>query len=344
MKGVILCAGKGTRMQPFSSTIPKALLPVANEPILYHCIKKMIEAGIQEIGIVINPKQKMIMDYVAALEVQATIEYIYQTEALGVAHALMQAQSFVEEDSFVLMLGDNLILEPLHTLMEAYKGNKGSILLSEVEKPSDYGIAEIEDGRIVHIEEKPESPKSNLAVIGIYMFDSSIFEAIGHLKPSKRGEYEITDAIQWLIQHGYPISYSVTSKPYTDVGTIERWIRANKWMLTERLGKRIQIGENTKLENCLLQGPVLIGSNCTIKNAVIGPYVSIQDHSVLTDCTIEESICLNHTRVNNVKSPISRSIFGQRTTVQSAVDKVGKMSLIIGDHSRISISGEQNDD
>ncbi|MED0675894.1 glucose-1-phosphate thymidylyltransferase [Aneurinibacillus thermoaerophilus] len=343
MKGVILCAGKGTRMQPFSSTVPKTLLPILNQPILYHCINKMKEVGIREIGIVIHPRQKMIIDYVSAYKGEVTIKYMYQAKPLGIAHALIQVQSFVGDDSFVLMLGDNLIMEPLHTLIQAYQGHKGSILLSQVENASDYGIAEIKNERIIKVEEKPEKPKSNLAIIGTYMLDSSIFEAIQHITPSKRGEYEITDAIQWMIEQGYSISYSITEKPYTDVGTIERWLDANQWTLTEQLGHKVQVGKNTTLENCILQGPVLIGNNCTIKNAVIGPYVSIQDDSMLTDCMVENSICLQNTKIANVQSLICRSIFGQKTIVQGIPNETEHVHFIIGDHSQISILTKPNE-
>jgi glucose-1-phosphate thymidylyltransferase len=337
MRGVILCAGYGTRMQPFSFTVPKTLLPVANRPILDHCIAKMVQAGIHEIGIVLNPKQKSIIDHLSKYKDQLSLQYIYQTEPLGIAHALKEAQSFVGDNSFILMLGDNLIAEPIDTLIEADQGNRGTILLSEVDNPSDYGIAEIQTGRVVKLEEKPKHPKSNLAVIGMYLFDSSIFQAIDHIAPSERGEYEITDAIQWMIDQGYPISYSITKKPYTDVGTIERWLSANQWMLAEQLKDQVRSGENTKLENCIIKGPVLIGKNCTIQNATIGPYVSIGDDSVLIDCHIENSICLKGSKIINISSPIISSILGRGTTLQGTSDERKKLRLILGDHSKMFI-------
>jgi glucose-1-phosphate thymidylyltransferase len=337
MKGIILCAGNGTRMQPFSFTVPKTLLPVANRPILDHCIDKMMQAGIQEIGIVINPKQKSIIDYLSKFKHRLAIQFIYQTEPLGIAHALKKAQSFVGDDSFILMLGDNLIAEPIDTLIEAYQGNQGTILLSEVDNPSDYGIAEIRNNRVVKLEEKPKHPKSNLAIIGMYLFDPSIFQAIDHIVPSERGEYEITDAIQWMIDQGYSISYSITNQAYTDVGTIERWLFANRWVLDEQLGDQVQIGVNTKLENCILKGPVLIGDNCTIKNVTVGPYVSIGDGSVLIDCKIENSICLNRSKIINIGSPIVSSILGGGTTLQGTSEEMKALRLIIGDHSQMFI-------
>jgi glucose-1-phosphate thymidylyltransferase len=316
MKGVILCAGKGTRMQPFSHTLPKTLLPVANRPLLDYCLMKMAQAGIKEIGIVMNPQQKPIIDYLSTCNLPVTIHYIFQTEQLGIAHALSKAQGFVGNDSFLLMLGDNLIAEPLETLIKASKGNKSALLLAKVENPQDYGIAEISNHRIIGVEEKPQKPRSRLAIIGTYLFDTNIFTAIQHIGPSARGEYEITDAIQWLIDHDFPLAYSITKAPYTDVGTLDRWLIVNRWMLAQELGHEVRVGVQTKLENSVLKGPVLIGSGCTLKNAVIGPYVSIQDGSTLVNCEIENSICLKKTTIQGISSPISGGVFSEHVKLQ----------------------------
>jgi glucose-1-phosphate thymidylyltransferase len=344
MKGVLLCAGKGTRIQPYSSTIPKTLIPVANQPILFHNIMKMINVGINEIGIVINPRQKEIIDSLSIFNNKLRIHYIYQMEQLGIAHALNQAQSFVAEDSFILMLGDNIIFEPIDTLIHAFKGNKGALLLTKVRNGSDYGIAEIENHQVTRIVEKPKLPKSDLAVIGMYMFDGTIFEAIRNITPSKRGEYEITDAIQWMINQNYPISYTITEEPFSDVGTIERWLAANKWVLTKLLGDKIQVGINTTMDDCNIEGPVIIGNNCTIKNSKIGPYCSIQDGSILKDCTVESSIFLKNTKIINVAPPLSNCIFGQNTTLKDIADDMKNLQFILGDYSHILDSSNLNED
>lgn len=335
MKGVILCAGKAKRMKPFSSTLPKTLLPVANRSLLEHCINRMTDIGIEEIGIVMNPQQKSIVDYLASSNLPVTFRYIFQTEQLGVAHALASAQEFVGTDSFLLLLGDNLTAEPLETLIAASGGDKSALLLAEVDTPQDYGIAEISDNRIVSIEEKPKRPRSKLAVIGTYLFDANIFMAIQHIQPSARGEYEITDAIQWLIQHGFPLAYSITKEPYTDVGTLQRWLEANRWMLSRQLGNEVQVGAQTKLENCVLKGPVIIGNQCTLKNAVVGPYVSIQDGTELMNCTIENSICLKKARILDIPSPVSHSIFGQHVTLQGVHMQESSLRFILGSDSHL---------
>ncbi|MGG3466309.1 sugar phosphate nucleotidyltransferase [Neobacillus pocheonensis] len=344
MKGVILCAGKGTRMQPFSSSLPKTLMPVANQPLLYHCIMKMKKAGICEIGIVLNHGQKEIINYLSTFPKEFKFEYIYQTEPLGIAHALSQAETFIHNDTFILMLGDNIIIEPIETLIQAFTGNKGAVLVTEVKNGSDFGIAEIKNHKVISLEEKPKHPKSNLAVIGMYAFDGSIFEAIRHIPPSKRGEYEITDAIQWMIDQGYPISYSLTNEHFSDVGTIERWLAANEWVLSKQLGDKVQVGFNTILENCTLKGPVLIGNNCIIKNTKIGPFTSIQDDSTLINCVVENSILLKNSKIMDVSPPLSNSIFGIHTTLKGINDEFENLQFILGSFSQITYTSNLNEE
>ncbi|MGA9174547.1 MAG: sugar phosphate nucleotidyltransferase, partial [Thermoactinomyces sp.] len=219
MKGLILCAGNATRIQPFSFSIPKALLPVANQTVLDRCIRKLAEAGINDIGIVINPQQNQFERHLSTYVNQLKITIIYQTEQLGIAHALICAKSFIGQEPFVLLLGDNLILEQIQTLLDAFQNNMCAIMLASVENPSDYGIADLRGERIIGLEEKPRKPKSPYAVIGAYAFQPAIFEAAANITRSARGEYEITDAIDWLIQRGNLVAYSITDKLFYDIGT-----------------------------------------------------------------------------------------------------------------------------
>lgn len=335
MKGVILCAGNGTRMQPFSYTMPKTLLPVANRPLLDHCIRKMQAAGIEEIAVVINPAQKRLEDYVRVYR-GAKLRLLYQKEPRGIAHALMAAKSFLRRSPFVLLLGDNLVAEPLSTMLGSFRGKEASVLLARVEKPQEYGIAEVEGERIVRLTEKPAQPKSDLAVIGAYAFRASIFEAIRRLQPSARGEYEITDAIQTLITDGRPVTFSVTQRPYFDVGTVPRWLAANRWMLEAELGADVQVGAGTSLENVVLRGPVQIGDGCHLKDAVIGPYVSVQDRCELIGCRIEDSLVLQGARVAHVEVPVRRSILGARSRLEGRTAAEGEsVELLLGDLSQV---------
>lgn len=335
MKGIILCAGKATRMQPFSFTQPKTLLPVAGRAVLDHCLDNMQQAGIDDIAIVINPGQTDIIEHVSRSQPDLKIRFIHQHKQKGILHAVKMAERFIDDDPFVLMLGDNLISEPLTTLLASFDGHEGAILLAEVSNPSDFGIATIKDDQIIRLQEKPKVPPSNLAVIGAYVFESCILEAFDHISPSKRGEYEITDAIQWLIDSGHSVSFSLTRKPYSDVGTAERWLEANRWMLQQTVGTRVVVGDNTRLENCKLIGPVCIGDDCELINATVGPYVSIQHGSKLEDCTVENSICLEHTTIENVKKSISHSIFGRDTELKGDERKHTKLQCILGDKSKM---------
>lgn len=344
MKGLILCAGKGTRLQPFSFSQPKTLLPVANKPVLEYCLDNLIKNGITEIGIVIHPSQTGIPAMIGNGErYGAKVEYIYQHEQKGISHAVKQAEEFIGNNLFILLLGDNLIAEDLKTLIQSYHQNNsnGSILLSPVPNPQDFGIAEIDGNGIVGLVEKPKQPKSNLAIIGAYLFDPHIYQAINSIVPSARGEYEITDAIQWLIDHQYSISYTITRKLYSDVGTVDRWLEANEWMLEHRQEQQIIIGKQTIVENCSFIGPVIIGENCVLKNAVIGPYVSIQNECRIENCKMERSILLEKAELSNLELPVSHSVFGREVQLKGGKKGASKtLHLQLGDKSNLKVDGE----
>ena len=344
MKGLILCAGRGTRLYPLSYSQPKSLLPVANQPVLQYCIRKLAEIGIHEIGIVINPSQTQIREFVKdGSQYDATISYIEQKDPLGIAHAVSLAKDFVKDDSFVLFLGDNLLMESLHALRDSFESSQAecAVLLRQVDQPQDYGIAEVEANCILSIEEKPKQPKSNLAVIGAYVFQKVIFDSIATLKPSARGEYEITDAIQHLIDTGRKVVHSTTNEKFSDVGTTDRWLAANRWMLQKECKDLVQVGVGTIIENCEIIGPVLIGDNCELSNCTIGPYVSIQNNAELHNCVrIENSILLESTILRDIDWHIQDSIFGRSSQL------IGKLSVhkgvfIVSDRSTIMLPNQK---
>ncbi|MBO8170767.1 MAG: glucose-1-phosphate thymidylyltransferase [Bacillaceae bacterium] len=344
MKGLILCAGKGTRMQPLSFSQPKTMLPVANRPVLFYCIENLVSHGITDIGIVIHPSQKSVKDAVGDGRMfQARITYIEQHELKGIGHAVLQAKSFIGSDPFVLMLGDNLVMEPLQELIvdfESHRHYHASILLAEVENPQDFGIATVNGNEIVNVEEKPANPQSNLAVIGIYLFQPVIFDALSSISPSARGEYEITDAIQWLIDHDYAITFSKTGRRYFDVGTVDRWLKANQWMLSQQLHQDSQIGKDVQLDNCVIRGPVIIGEYCHIKDSVVGPYVSVESHARIEGCDVENSIILTETTLRH-PGRISNSVFGRSSRLEGTVPEKFGYQLVLGDKSIIKISGDR---
>lgn len=318
MKGLILCAGKGTRLHPLTFAYPKTILPVANKPILEYCIEKLIELNIVNIGIVINKSQKKMLEDIIGFGERWGIKltYIYQDEPKGISDAVNYAKGFIGADPFMLLLGDNLITESLARLKDCIEkeSNNASVLLAAVTNPQDYGIAEVNNAKIVRLEEKPKSPKSNLAVLGAYAFDSTIFKAIESISPSSRGEYEITDAIQWLIDNGYSVASSFSEKKNIDVGTFERWLEANRWMLEEMKETDLNL-DNIVFENSKIIPPVVVMHGCEIKDCIIGPYVSIGSDVQIEGCRIENSIILDHVRLKYISYPITDSIVGHHSVI-----------------------------
>lgn len=339
MKGLILCAGEGRRLQPLSYSQPKTLVPVANKPVLIYCIEHLHEIEITEIAIVLNPVQEKAIR--AKLKNHHLDEerftYIYQEEPNGIADALKQAEAFIGKDCFLLLLGDNLIQESLAGLKETLEQEdiQGSIMLAKVDNPSDYGIAEIREGRIIGLEEKPNQPKSNLAIIGAYAFTSAIFKAVHSIKPSARGELEITDAIQWLIAQGGPISYSITEQKYSDVGNVERWLEANRWMLNMKTDEKSLCLDQVQIENCRIISPVLIDRGAVIKNSIIGPYTSIGAKVSIEGCQIENSIVLEDARLANITEKIRNSIIGRQAEVVGEYQEQESIEVVLGDKSTI---------
>lgn len=321
MKGLILCAGKGSRLYPFTYNRPKTLIPVANTPLLQLAIVKLMELDIDEVGIVIHPSQEtgIRAQFGEGEALGISITYIYQHEAKGIAHAVKQAQAYISDEPFLLLLGDNLISASLSALKNDIELGvvQASLLLAEVEVAQDYGIAEIRDERIVGIEEKPVNPKSNLAVLGAYAFTNDIFVAIDEILPSKRGEYEITDAIQRLTDQGKVVSYHITDQLNIDVGTMDRWLKANQQLLSSDVSKN-RIHSSVRLENCTILEPVSIEKDCVLKDCQIGPYVSVGEGSNLDNCHIENSIILNGVYSKNLPFLLKNVIIGDHSIIISA--------------------------
>ncbi|TCZ80811.1 hypothetical protein E0485_00510 [Paenibacillus albiflavus] len=339
MKGLILCAGKGTRLQPFTYTKPKCLIPVYGEPIVISIISKFARLGIREIGIVMSPTQKLIPETLGNGEAYGvSLTYIMQEEPLGLAYAVKAAHSFINEAPFFLMLGDNLIegaLEPLIALPDN-RDIAASILLTEVEDPQQYGIAHISNNTIVGLQEKPLEPKSNLAIVGAYAFYSSdIWKAIDQLKPSKRGEYELTDAIMMLINVGKQVTYSITTEPFFDIGNTDRWLAVNRYKLDAGHEHMPSTHEQSLREaNVTLIPPVNIHPSAKLVRSVIGPYVYIGPNCFLTDCRIENSILIDHVHLSNLNA--HGSIFGSKVEISSSINSNKPSKFIIGDSSSIN--------
>jgi glucose-1-phosphate thymidylyltransferase len=340
LKGLILAAGRGSRLQPFSFTQAKTMLPIANKPVLEYCIENLQRANIKEIGIVINSLQHEIINYInSRFDQTVKITFIFQHEAKGIAHAVKQAEEYINNEPFLLLLGDNLIKESLISLRNHLENPEisSSIMLANVDSPKDFGIAEIRNQEIIKLEEKPSFPKSNLAVIGAYAFRPSIFKAISQITPSARGELEITDAIQWLIDNGQTISYTITNKPYTDVGTTERWLLANHWVLSEiTAALEMENTNQVKIQDSIIIPPVVMGPGCTITNSTVGPFVTIGTGSSIENCKIQNSILLEEAIIIDCSCTFTDAIFGRKTYIKGLNGNLA--NCILGDKTKIILN------
>ncbi|SHH51697.1 glucose-1-phosphate thymidylyltransferase [Thermosipho atlanticus] len=357
MKALILCAGKGTRLRPLTFTIAKHLIPIANKPVIYYSLEKIKNAGIEEIGIVVNPEN--IKDFQKFIgngnHFGLKVEYIIQEEPKGLAHAVWISKDFVGDEDFLMYLGDNLILDNINPFVEEFEKDtnlQASILLSPVKDPSRFGIAVVKNGEIVQVIEKPKEPPSNLAIIGLYLFRKTIFEGIKNIKPSWRGELEITDAIGYLITNDFKVKGHIIYGWWKDTGKPEDLIEANRKILDDSYIKheikgvsdsssdiqgRVSIGENTEIINSTIRGPVIIGKNCVVKNSYIGPYSSIGNNVIVENCEIQNSIIMDNVKLLNLPYPIDSSLIGKHVQIVESEKKPKAMRLVIGDMGKVEI-------
>ncbi len=356
MKGLILSGGKGTRMRPITHTAAKQLLPVANKPILFYAVEALIEAGIRSIGIIISPETgEEVRQCVGNGERWGIeIKYILQEQPLGLAHAVKTARDYLKDDTFVMYLGDNLIKDGVSPLVERFKKNKpdAQILLKEVPNPTSFGVAELNaDGRILCLEEKPAKPKSNLALVGVYLFTSKIHDAIDEIKPSKRGELEITDAIQRMITKNEHVDSHVLTSWWLDTGKKDDMLEANRVVLDEmtdvsmlgdldeqsRLSGRVHVGKGSILKNCTVRGPAVIGDDCVLENSYVGPFTSIGDGARVSHAEIEHSILREKCQILDFNGRIEDSLIGVNVELTRSQSKPVAFRLMLGDDSKVEV-------
>lgn len=336
MKAVILAAGQGTRLRPVTLTMPKPLVPVANKSLIKYAIDVLKNADLNEIGIVVNDLSSPIVRQLGdGSDLNVKIEYIVQEEQRGLAHAIKICQEFVGDEPFCVFLGDNIFQDTLTELLRDFEksDSEAAIALVPVPDPERFGIAEVESGRIVGLVEKPKEPKSNLAICGVYLFRSSIFEAIGRIKPSWRNELEITDAIQELVSDGHTVVPYTLQGWWIDAGKPNAIIHANQLVLGDmayspapenehiidsEVSHRVIVGENTRVINSVIRGPVIIGSNVTIENSYVGPYTSVGDNVVIQNAEIEASIIMKDCKLRDLPGRIDSSLLADNTEVTSA--------------------------
>ncbi|MFN8526993.1 MAG: glucose-1-phosphate thymidylyltransferase [Anaerolineae bacterium] len=356
MKGLILSGGKGTRLYPLTYTRAKQLIPVANKPVLFRVIEMIRDAGIDEIGIVVGqtgPEIEATVGTGADFGVKVT--YIPQESPDGLAHAVKISRDFLGDDSFVMFLGDNVIQGGISTLIRDFTHHpewNSQIVLKEVENPTAFGVAKLRaDGTIEQLIEKPAVPPSNLALVGIYMFDSHIFEAVNSIQRSKRGELEITDAIQWLIDHGYVVSPHVHKGWWIDTGKPIDMLEANASVLDEivpsfapdviiensEVDRRVTLEAGARIINSTIHGPAIIGRNTVIEDSYIGPYTSIYHDVTVKNCEIERSIVLEKSTICDLGVRLFGSLIGRSATIGRKDEKPRSITMNLGDHSSVWI-------
>jgi len=351
LKGLILCAGKGSRLRPLTYSRPKHLLPLINKPVLFYGIESMIEAGITEIGIVVSPiYKKVFADALQkAVPPHIQIELIEQREPKGLAHAVSIARSFTQADDFILYLGDNIIDGSLKPLLEQFYNEKldGLVSVSHVDRPEQFGVVEMKGDKISRVVEKPKHPPSNLAINGVYLFRETIYEAISKIHPSARGEYEITDAIQQLIDDHYQLGIFHSPYWWKDTGLPKDLIVCNQYYLSKLTGISNKgfidssssvsiaaiIGENTKIVNSVIRGPVIIGPNTTIENCYIGPFTSISENVLMNGCELENSIVMENTLLDHIPHRIDESLIGGDVKIMGHTQIPNRIHMLTGDHT-----------
>ncbi len=354
MKALVLSGGKGTRLYPLTYTRAKQLIPVANKPVLFRVIEAIRDAGITDIGIVVGDTAEEVMDAVGdGRRWGVKVTYIRQEAPLGLAHAVKISQDFLTNDKFVMFLGDNVIQGGITSLVEEFVNSdyNAQIVLTPVKEPQHYGVAELdEEGNIIRLVEKPRNPRSNLALVGIYMFDQHIFEAVNSITPSWRGELEITDAIQWLVEHGYKVRPYIHTGWWIDTGKPIDMLEANNRVLLEmeheirgyvdrdsKVDHNVTVEEGAEIINSVVRGPSVIGRDTRVVNAYIGPFTSIYHDCHIEDCEIEHSIVLENTTIVGIPHRIEDSLIGRNVEIRRSPIKPKAYKMTLGDNSKVGL-------
>jgi glucose-1-phosphate thymidylyltransferase len=373
LKALVLAGGRGTRLRPITHTRAKQLVPVANKPVLHYGLEAIAAAGIREVGIVVSDPRELLQpdhrtgELVTVLvnsqaEIRADVgdgsrfglkvTYIEQEAPLGLAHAVKIAEDFMAGDSFVMYLGDNLIKDGITPFVREFEAEKpdAQILLAKVSRPWEFGVAELQGERVVRLEEKPAKPRSDLALVGVYLFTKSIFDAVRAIKPSARGELEITDAIQHLITTDRNVRSHVIKGWWKDTGRVEDLLEANRIVLADLqpcvLGTvddatviegAVHIGKGSVVERSHLRGPLVIGEDARVADSYIGPFSAIADGVKLTECEIEHSIVLDRSEIRDIPGRIESSLIGEDVVVTSSDARPSAHRLMLGDSSRVEL-------
>ena len=351
LKGLLLAGGKGTRLRPFTYTGAKQLVALANRPILFHAIDQLTACGITDLGIVVGETKEEVKAAVGdGSQFGASVTYIEQSTPLGIAHGVKIAEDFIGDDPFVLFLGDNILKEGIGRYVEQFRTgcHNSLVLLCPVDEPQNFGVAQLDGDKLVRVIEKPKDPPSNMAVIGIYFFDAHVFDAIRRVKPSARGELEITDTIQRLVDDGLDVRAEVISGRWIDTGKHDDLLEANHLILEDlepqlsgrhdeasTIQGRVVLQEGAEVVNSHIQGPVIIGERTRIVNSFIGPFTSIYHDCLVADTEISGSVVLEHTRIEKVGHRIEHSLIGRNVEIRGHQRRPHGYELILGDYSKL---------
>ncbi|MFZ1082582.1 MAG: glucose-1-phosphate thymidylyltransferase [Candidatus Kryptoniota bacterium] len=355
MKALIASGGRGTRLRPITHTQNKHLIPIANKPILHYAIDAAVSAGITEIGIVTNADGDEVPRAIGdGSKWGVKITYISQEAPLGLAHVVKIAQPFIGKDNFIFYLGDNMVVGGVERYIDAFKksGANCFLTLATVKNPERFGVPEIKDGMIVKVEEKPKHPRSNYAVAGIYIYDKNIFEAVNNIKPSARGELEISDAHQYLIDHGFKIGFAEITGWWKDTGKPIDLLEANRLVLENAearveldvevdshsdIAGRVILQKGCKIINSKVRGPAIIGEGAIIENSYVGPFTSIGPGTQMSNSEVEYSIILRRCKIIDAGLRIEGSLLGNDVEIVRTDGKPRVQRFMIGDQSRVEV-------
>jgi glucose-1-phosphate thymidylyltransferase len=354
MKALVLSGGAGTRLRPITHTSAKQLVPVANKAVLFYGLESIAEAGITDVGMIVGDTAAEIEETVGdGSQFGLKITYIPQERPLGLAHAVLIARDYLGDDDFVMYLGDNFIVGGISGLVDEFRGNRpdAQILLTRVADPRAFGVAELDpSGQVIGLEEKPDRPKSDLALVGVYLFTPLIHEAVRAIEPSWRGELEITHAIQHLIDSRADVRSTVITGYWKDTGNVGDMLEVNRMVLegmdrridgdvdtaSETIG-RVVVEEGARIVNSRIVGPAVIGSGTVISNSYVGPFTSIAENCRITDSELEFSIVLRDSSIQGV-GRIEASLIGRHVEVTPAPSVPSAHRFVLGDHSKVQIT------
>ncbi len=351
LKGLVLSGGKGTRLRPITFTSAKQLLPIANKPVLFYCLEQLAEAGVTDVGIVVGETKEEIRQAVGdGGRFGIRVTYIEQDVPGGLAHAVKVSEPFLKDDPFIMVLGDNLLRDGVVSIVEEFRNRPTNcqILLTKVKNWHQFGVAELRDGRVTRLVEKPKEFVSDLALVGVYLFDANVFQAVRKIKPSWRNELEITDAIQWLLTNGYTVRPHLVTGWWKDTGKLEDILEANRMVLDgveealhgtidekSRVEFKVALSEDVSIENSIVRGPAVVGAGTRIANSYVGPFTSIAGGCEIRDVEIEHSIVLEGCRIEGGGARIIDSLLGRSVTIRRGDGQPRAYHFMLGDHSGI---------